>query len=291
MLMMRAIQHSILLAAVMLLAITAGRSQTPDIRNVVEAKLKDTRPKGGLSARCPIYDNWVAARVFTEYGAIYLAEKPVVVPSKCIVESGAELSAMQAFMNARTAKIGGVTVTLQEPALNALLEARAAAAKAGIAISPRGGSIASTRSYEDTVRLWNSRFEPAIAYWVRKGRIKKADADALRDDMIRKQIEAVLTWEQQGIWFSKDLKKSILYSVAIPGASQHNFMLAIDIEQFQNARVRQILADHGWFQTVKSDLPHFTYLGLKETDLATNGLTSVTVGGQKFWIPNVGEVK
>lgn len=147
------------------------------------------------------------------------------------------------------------------------------------------------RSYSDTVGLWRSRFEPALEYWVRKGRIAKADADAAQKASIRKQVEAVLTWEQQGIWFSKDLSKSILYSVAIPGASQHNFMLAIDIEQFANARVRQIMADHGWFQTVKSDLPHFTYLGLKEADLPKSGLTAVTVGGQKFWIPNVSEVK
>ena len=44
----------------------------------------------------------------------------------------------------------------------------------------------------------------------------------------------------------------------------------------------------GWFQTVKSDMPHFTYLGLAEQDLPARGLRSVLVGKQLFWIPNVG---
>lgn len=261
----------------------------PDFRTVVEARLKNTLPKGGLAARCPIYDDWVAARVFVEYGAMYVAEKPAAVPPKCIVGSDAELAAISLFLNARTAKIAGVMVTLQEPAMNALLDAQSAAARSRLAITPRGGVLASARSYDDTVDLWKSRFEPALNFWVRKGKIKLADAAATRKLPIRQQVEAVLMWEKQGIWFSKDLSKSILYSVAIPGASQHNFMLAIDIEQFSNAKVRQIMADHGWFQTVKSDLPHFTYLGLKEADLRENGLTPVTVDGQKFWVPNVSD--
>lgn len=91
------------------------------------------------------------------------------------------------------------------------------------------------------------------------------------------------------MFFSKDLSKSILYSVAVPGASQHNFLLALDVQQFGNAQVRAILAENGWFQTVKSDLPHFTYLGLKESELPAHGLKSVTVGGQKFWVPNLKE--
>jgi hypothetical protein len=267
----------------------AQADSSADIRTVIEAKLSTAVSKTTLSAKCPIYNDWVAARVFVEYGATYLAEKPAVVPPKCMVDSEAELAAIQQFLNARTAKIAGVTVTLQEPALNALLDARAAAAKSSVVITPRGGSLASMRSYADTVELWRSRFEPALNFWVRKGRIKFADAAAARKLSIRKQVEAVLAWEREGIYFSKDLQKSILYSVAIPGASQHNFLLAIDIEQFSNPKATQIMADHGWFQTVKSDLPHFTYLGLKEADLPTNGLKPVTVAGQKFWVPNVGD--
>jgi len=54
-----------------------------------------------------------------------------------------------------------------------------------------------------------------------------------------------------------------------------------------SAIVRKILSDHGWFQTVKSDMPHFTYLGVKESELPSLGLRPVNVDGQKFWIPNV----
>jgi hypothetical protein len=104
---------------------------------------------------------------------------------------------------------------------------------------------------------------------------------------IQKQVAQVLDWEKKGYYFSKDFSKSILYSVAAPGASQHIFMLALDVEQFASKPVRDILARHGWFQTVKSDLPHFTYLGVEESRLPALGLKSVMVSGQKFWIPNI----
>ena len=55
-----------------------------------------------------------------------------------------------------------------------------------------------------------------------------------------------------------------------------------------SARVREILATHGWFQTVLSDLPHFTFLGLNEDQLPGHGLKRVKVDGQVFWIPNIG---
>jgi hypothetical protein len=47
------------------------------------------------------------------------------------------------------------------------------------------------------------------------------------------------------------------------------------------------MAQHGWLQTVLSDLPHFTFLGLKEKDLPRHGLRNVEINGQLFWIPNV----
>jgi hypothetical protein len=80
----------------------------------------------------------------------------------------------------------------------------------------------------------------------------------------------------------------VLYSIAAPGTSQHIAMLAFDANEFLDARVREIMAAHGWFQTVLSDLPHFTYLGLTQADLPGRGLKLVVVNSQKFWIPNVG---
>jgi hypothetical protein len=106
---------------------------------------------------------------------------------------------------------------------------------------------------------------------------------------LREQASAVLELESGGIFFSKDFKKSILQSVAAPGASQHLAMLAFDVAEYGDARVQRLLARHGWFQTVLSDLPHFTYLGLEERELPARGLRRVETAGQTFWVPDMGE--
>jgi hypothetical protein len=126
-----------------------------------------------------------------------------------------------------------------------------------------------------------------LNYWVGRKKITPKEAELVKRSPIPTQIAAVLQWEAKGMYFSKDLSKSILYSVAAPGASQHIFMLALDVEQFGNPEVRRIMARHGWFQTVKSDLPHFTFLGVAESELPSLGLKPVMVGTQKFWIPNI----
>ena len=64
-------------------------------------------------------------------------------------------------------------------------------------------------------------------------------------------------------------------------------MLALDVVESGNPAVRDILAKHGWFQTVVSDLPHFTYLGSPEADLPNLGLKKVTSGGRSFWVPDI----
>ena len=127
----------------------------------------------------------------------------------------------------------------------------------------------------------------ALDYWLSQGRLTAEQVTRLRSLPLSQQVAEVLELERSGIYFSKDLSKSILYSIAAPGTSQHIAMLAFDVTEFENSRVREILAKHGWFQTVLSDLPHFTFLGLKEKDLPKHGLRSVEINGQVFWIPNV----
>jgi hypothetical protein len=183
--------------------------------------------------------------------------------------------------------INDAVIELQPVALAALLKARVAARAEGLDISPRDGAEAARRSFADTVRLWNSRFLPALEHWTAAGRITSAAADRLRGLPINQQVPEVLELERDGIFFSKDLSKSVLYSIAAPGTSQHIAMLAFDANEFLEARVREILAAHGWFQTVLSDLPHFTFLGLPEEDLPARGLKAVEVNQQKFWIPDV----
>ena len=205
----------------------------------------------------------------------------------CVFNDEREVNSYQTSIRTRSANVGGTPIELREDAMEALQDAIEDARKQGLQITPRGGRIAAKRTYEDTVRLWNSRFYPALTFWVGKGRISRRESEAAKNFAIQEQVKQVLAWEDKNLWFSKDLSKSILYSVAAPGASQHIFMLALDVEQYANARVRKTLADHGWFQTVLSDLPHFTYLGVDEDELPELGLEAKISGGQKFWIPKM----
>jgi hypothetical protein len=232
-------------------------------------------------------DNPVSRRVLEDYGAMFLADINVLPPPVCMFTSEAEVLKFQMEARPTAAMIGGAEIELQPAAMNALLAAREEARASGLDITPRGGSEAARRTYDDTLRLWNTRFLPALIHWSKLGRLSKEQVARLRQLPLRDQVREVLELEKDGIFFSKDFSKSILYSIAAPGTSQHIAMLALDVDQFMNERVRRILARHGWFQTVKSDLPHFTYLGLEEADLPSRGLRAVVSGNQLFWIPNV----
>lgn len=234
---------------------------------------------------CPPTDS-VARRVLEEYGAIFLANKKVKTPPVCIFTSEEQVTKFQEAIDYVTETIAGADVELQTAAMDALLEAREDALKEGLDITPRDGAEAARRSFEDSLKLWHTRFLPALEYWLSQGRLTEDQVANLKTLPLHDQIAAVLELEKKGIYFSKDLQKSILYSIAAPGTSQHIAMLAFDVNEFDDPRVREILGKHGWFQTVLSDLPHFTYLGLKEKDLPKHGLKSVEADGQTFWIPN-----
>jgi hypothetical protein len=235
---------------------------------------------------CPPSD-FVARRVLEEYGAIFLANKKVTTPPVCIFTSEEQVTKFQDALDYVTENVAGADIELQTAAMDALLEARKEAQKEGLDITPRDGAEAARRSYEDSLHLWNTRFLPALEYWLSQGKLTAEQVERLKSMPLRTQIAHVLELEKSGIYFSKDLSKSILYSIAAPGTSQHIAMLALDVNEFDDPRVRQVLARHGWFQTVLSDLPHFTYLGLDEKDLPGYGLKSVEADGQTFWIPNV----
>ncbi len=235
---------------------------------------------------CPPADG-VARRILEEYGALYLATKKVTPPPVCIFTHEDQVTRFQERVGVDSELIGYDEVELQPEALKQLRKARKKAQKEGLDITPRDGPEAARRNYDDSVRLWNSRFNPAVEHWLAQGRLTTQQADRLRTLPLSQQVAEVLELEKTGVYFSKDLSKSILYSIAAPGTSQHIAMLAFDVNEFADPRVREIMAKHGWFQTVLSDLPHFTFLGLKEKDLPKHGLRSVEVNGQVFWIPNV----
>jgi len=241
-----------------------------------------------LAEVCPREDP-VARRVLEDYGAVFVAAEGVVHPPVCVFGGEADAAAYQNMVKFRSAVVGRSRIELQPAAMEALLAAREEALQEKLDITPRGGAEAARRTYTDTVRLWDTRFLPALAYWSKRGRLSGDEVARLKRLPLKQQVVEVLELEKKGIFFSKDFSKSILYSIAAPGTSQHMTGLALDVSQYGNARVRQILERHGWFQTVKSDLPHFTYLGVGAADLPALGLRPVRYGSQTFWIPDVGQ--
>lgn len=253
-------------------------------QQALDKALKKRKMK--LESICPPGDK-LAERMLEDYGAIFVASKKVLPPPVCIFTSEEQVTEYQQRAGFTSAVIDGAEIELQPEAMKALLKAREEANKEGLDITPRGGTEAARRNYDDTLRLWDTRFLPALDYWTERGRLTREQVARLRALPLREQVAEVLDLERSGIFFSKDFSKSILYSIAAPGASQHIAMLALDVSEFDNARVREILAEHGWFQTVLSDLPHFTFLGLKEKELPRHGLRQAMSGNQLFWIPNV----
>lgn len=225
----------------------------------------------------------VQMRILEDYGAVFVTT--AVPPPTVVFSSDEQVRLWQSSVDVERETIGGTTIELQSPAMKALLAARAEAKAARLDITPRG-SDAARRSYDDTVRLWTSRVNPALDHWVTRKRLTAEERSRMRGLTPREQIPEVLELEKRGVFFSTAFDKSILYSVAAPGTSQHLSMLALDVAQFENAEVRRILSRHGWFQTVVSDLPHFTYLGTTEDRLVALGLKKVTNGGRLFWIPD-----
>lgn len=219
-----------------------------------------------------------------EYGAVFVARGGVTPPNTVVFRDQTEVSSFQNSLKTSSENIGGFTLELQTAAMNDLKKAIDEAKSQGLSISPRDKDSAK-RSYDETIELWKSRVEPALKHWVSKGRMTQADADKLRALPVYEQVPAVLKLEQQGIYFAKDLSKSIIYSVAPPGTSQHLSMLALDVKEHENAQVRAVLAKHNWYQTVISDLPHFTYLGSPEAELTKLGLKRSDSGGRTFWLP------
>lgn len=228
-----------------------------------------------------------ARRLLAEYGAMFVAADSVAVPPVCVFRDEHEVSRFQQLAGSRAADFNGATIELQPAALAALVGARDDARREGLDITPRDGAEAARRDFADTVRLWESRVRPALAHWLGAGRVSAEEAAHLGSLPLEGQVARVLELESCGCFFSKDFSKSILQSVAAPGASQHLALLAFDAVEFTDARVRSILAARGWFQTVRNDLPHFTFLGVREKNLPRLGLKRVEEHGHVFWVPDL----
>lgn len=227
----------------------------------------------------------VGQHLLARYGAMFAA-RDVVVPTRCLFTNASELAAFTARVPTQSTRIGRVQVTLQPRALNALLFALADARLNDARLSLRSSKPAQ-RDYDDSQEFWRSRLVAALSHWTRRGKLSRAEAQVLRDAPPRETVLPIHTLEARGVYFGRGYRRSIFSSAAVPGASQHHALLAIDVTEYESAATRAILARYGWYQTVAGDPAHFTFLGVAESELPTRGLQRVLTGGHAYWVPLV----
>jgi hypothetical protein len=229
----------------------------------------------------------VSTRLLAYYGAVLVARGGATPPPVIMFADEDAVTNWQASLMTATTTINKTVVELQSVALGAFVAAKSEAQAANFDITPQGANPAK-RDYLETVKLWKSRVDPGLAHWVAAGRISTSEARRIRNLSPSEQVPEIFLLENRGLFFAADFSRTILSSVAPPGASQHISMLAIDINEHENVAVRAILAEHGWYQTALLDTPHFTYLGVSEQDLPALGLHKVNLAGRDYWIPDLG---
>ena len=228
----------------------------------------------------------VGGLLLREYGAVFAAGNGATPPDHLIFRDEDEVTRFQNGVEIGRVTFGNTDIELQAAAAIALKNAVDQARESGLPINPRAPD-SGRRNYNETVGLWHSRVEPALDHWTATGKISREKSATIRSLSPFDQVPIVLSLEQDGIYFAKDLSKSIIYSVAPPGTSQHLSMLAFDVSEFNDPHVRRTLAEHRWYQTVVSDLPHFTYLGYEEDELPDRGLKKIQHDEREFWLPDI----
>lgn len=231
----------------------------------------------------------VEMRLFQEYGAVFVTE--ATPPPTLIFPDSAAVRSFQARLSTRKALFGDHEIELQAKALDALSAAASEAEAQGFLITARAAD-SGRRSYEDTVTLWNRNVTRGLEKWEAEGRMSPDRARSIRELPPVEQVPVILDIEEsEQLYFGTFFNRSILYSVAAPGASQHLSMLAFDVAQYEDEAVERVLARHGWFRTVINDLPHFTFLGHSQDALAAQGLKQVAHQyadkTYRFWIADL----
>jgi len=241
-----------------------------------------------LASCIPEISSKLEARLVAEYGAIFVTV--AVPPPKIIFEGEADVQVFQDSLDTAKHVFGGYEIELQSKAMSALKAAASQAAAMGRSISPRSADSA-RRSYQETLALWERNVSRGLDHWLSLGGLTMHQTETIRSLPVTSQVEAVLELEQsRQIFFSTYFDKSILQSVAAPGASQHLSMLAFDVAELNDSTAETVMALNGWYRTVLSDLPHFTYLGHPESTLSDLGLEQVVRESDDcayhFWIPS-----
>jgi hypothetical protein len=228
-------------------------------------------------------------RLLAEYGAVFVTT--ATPPPAIIFKDAAEVERFQASLSLGSDTFGEHTVELQSEAVAALRRAADELRDRGKTISARAADSGG-RSYADTVSLWTRNVTRGMAHWLELNRIGQEDATRILGLAPVDQVAIILELEEsEELYFGTYFNRSILYSVAAPGASQHLAMLAFDVAEYEDRSVEQSLNRHGWYRTVANDLPHFTYLGHVEDRLPDLGLKLITreygEASYQFWVPDL----
>jgi hypothetical protein len=231
----------------------------------------------------------VTRRLLAEYGAVFVTR--ATPPPTILFADAQEVNEFQRSVSRQRARVGDYEVELQSAALEALLVAAADVAGRGGALSARAAD-SGRRTYEETVALWARNVGRGLSHWQGLGRLDAARAGSIQQLSPVEQVAVILELEErEEIYFGTFFNRSILYSVAAPGASQHLSMLAFDVAEYKDEQVEQALNRVGWHRTVLHDLPHFTYLGYETDALPELGLRQVAHeydGFQcRYWVPDL----
>ncbi len=231
----------------------------------------------------------VERRLLAEYGAVFVTRAQP--PPRVIFSGPEEVDSFQNSLAIRGSTFGAHYIELQAEAMDALLASASELSREGLTLTARAAD-SGRRSYQETIGLWTRNVTRGLEHWTALGRLSEDRARLIRALAPADQVAPVLDLEQADqIYFGTYFDKSILYSVAAPGASQHLSLLAFDAAEFQEPATAETLARHGWHQTVAYDFPHFTYLGYTGGELPGLGLKQIVREYNhkpfSFWVPAV----
>jgi D-alanyl-D-alanine carboxypeptidase len=180
-----------------------------------------------------------------QYGAPFITQNSTIkLPPKVFFPNAQETRSYQATLLMSRVNSGN-NCFLQNGAADAF---NIADKQINIPLKSGYGSGDCTRTYETNLRFWNKYANKSTLERVKQGR-----------------------------------ETAILNVVAPPGTSQHLWGLAIDL-RVSTAAQRKALNQNGWFQTVETDTPHWTYLGVPEQKLPEFGFNKKIVRGITYWL-------
>jgi hypothetical protein len=236
----------------------------PDYRSLVK-KGSEQRMTELLKTMAAGLASPVERRLFAEYGALFVTT--ATPPPTILFANATEVETFQSQLPVSRARLGDYEIALQSEAMDALIRAASEMNDLEGQITARAQDSGG-RSYQDTLNLWNRNVTRGLDHWQAEGRLTPERAERIGRLAPTEQVSLILEMEEgEQLYFGTFFDRSILYSVAAPGASQHLSLLAFDVAEYQDPQAERVLGMYGWFRTVPNDLPHFTYLGHSEDRL------------------------